>query len=82
MEETIKLIVFNLGEVSFGILMTKIDRVVNKTNLDRDFNFSAEIEILDLHHRLFGSSIGIPSNLSPLKITIVVGLTIELPNKR
>ena len=47
-EETIELIIFSLGDVIFGIPVTKIDRIVNKTNLDRDFNLSAEIEILDL----------------------------------
>ncbi|MCY7367676.1 MAG: chemotaxis protein CheW [Chamaesiphon sp.] len=67
-EETIKLIVFNLGEVSFGIPMTKIDRVVNKTNLDRDLKINAGIEILDLHHRLFGTSI-----VNPTAMVIVTG---------
>ena len=77
MEETIKLIVFNLGEVSFGILMTKIDRVVNKTNLDRDFNFSAEIEILDLHHRLFGSSIVNPTTMVIFRGDKLLGIPID-----
>jgi hypothetical protein len=60
-EATIELIIFNLGDVTFGIPMAKIDRVVNKTSLDRNFNLSAGIEILDLHHQLFGISIADPT---------------------
>ena len=76
-ESAIELIVFNLGEVSFGIPMTKIDRILNETNLLRDFSLTAgaavlfwgspriknrqDIEILDLHHRLFGNSIANPT---------------------
>jgi hypothetical protein len=60
-EATIELIVFNLGEVSFGIPMAKIDRILNETNLLRDFSLTAGIEILDLHHRLFGNSIANPT---------------------
>ncbi len=60
-ESAIELIVFNLGEVSFGISMAKIDRILNETNLLRDFSLIAGIEILDLHHRLFGTSIANPT---------------------
>ncbi len=68
-EETIELIVFNLGEVSLGIPMTKIDRILNKSNLERlavcdsnrDFNLNTSVEILDLHQRLFGNSIANPT---------------------
>jgi hypothetical protein len=60
-ETTIELIVFNLGEVSFGIPMAKIDRILNETNLLRDFSLIAGIEILDLHHQLFGNSIANPT---------------------
>ena len=77
MEETIELIIFSLGDVIFGIPITKIDRIVNKTNLDRDFNLSAEIEILDLHHRLFGSSIINPTAMVVLKGDRLVGIPID-----
>jgi chemotaxis signal transduction protein len=95
-EETIELIVFNLGEVSFGIPMTKIDRVVNKTNLDRDFNLSADVEILDLHDRLFGTSIvnstaiiifrgdrltGIPIDATPTLISVPLDRIRILPTE-
>jgi hypothetical protein len=76
-EATIELIVFNLGEVSFGIPMTKIDRVVNKTNLDQDFNLSAGIDILDLHHRLFGTSIANPTAMVVLKGESLVCIPID-----
>ena len=77
MEETIKLIIFNLGEVSFGILMTKIDRVVNKNNLDRDFKIDAGIEILDLHHRLFGTSSINPTTMVIFRGDRLVGIPID-----
>ena len=76
-EETIELIVFNLGDVMFGIPMTKIDRIVNRTNLDRDFHLNAGIEILDLHHRLFGSSIVNPTAMVILKGDRLIGIPID-----
>jgi chemotaxis signal transduction protein len=84
-EATIELIVFNLGDVSFGIPMTKIDRVVNNTNLERlavcdsnqDFNLSSGIEILDLHDRLFGTSIVNPTTIVVLKGESLVGIPID-----
>jgi hypothetical protein len=60
-EAEIELIVFNLGEVSFGIPMVKIDRILDETNLLRNFSLTAGIEILDLHHLLFGNSIANPT---------------------
>jgi hypothetical protein len=84
-EATIELIVFNLGEVSFGIPMTKIDRVVNKTNLERlavcdsnrDFNLSAGIEILDLHHQVFGISIANPTAMVIFRGDRLAGIPID-----
>lgn len=67
-ELTVELIVFDLGEVSFGISMTKIDRVINHTRLGEELNISKDVEILDLHHRLFGTSI-----LNPTAIVIFRG---------
>ena len=81
----IELIVFNLGGISFGIPTIKVDRVVTQTQLDRDFQIDANVEILDLHHRLFGVSIatatamviftgdrlaGIPIDTAPTLISI------------
>jgi hypothetical protein len=116
-EATIELIIFNLGEVSFGIPISKIDRVVNKTNLERlavcldthnseetseslakpsrsrsvsvrrremrrcdsnqDFNLSADIEILDLHHRLFGVSIVNPTAMVIFRGDRLTGILID-----
>jgi hypothetical protein len=71
-EATIELIIFNLGEISFGIPITKIDRVINNDRLvgvaspleNRDFNIDKEVEILDLHYRLFGTSISNPTAMA------------------
>ncbi len=76
-EATIELIVFNVGDVSFGIPMIKIDRILNETNLLRDFSLMAGIEILDLHHRLFGSSIDNPSAMVVLKGWNLAGIPID-----
>ena len=76
-EATIELIVFNLGEISFGIPMLKIDRLVTKTRLDRDFNLSASVEIIDLHHRLFGTSIVNPTAMVVLKGWTLAGIPID-----
>jgi hypothetical protein len=76
-EATIELIVFNLGEISFGIPMTKIDRVLNQTNLLQDFKLMAGLEVLDLHHRLFGNSIDNPSAMVVLKGWNLSGIPID-----
>jgi hypothetical protein len=55
-ELTIELIVFDLGEITFGIPMSKIGRVINNLT-QADFQLDADLELLDLHHRLFGTSI-------------------------
>ncbi len=76
-EATIELIVFNVGDVSFGIPMIKIDRILNETNLLRDFSLMAGIEILDLHHCLFGNSIDNPSAMVVLKGWNLAGIPID-----
>ena len=76
-EATIELIVFNLGEVSFGIPMIKIDRVLNQTNLLQDFKLMAGLEIIDLHQRLFGTSIDNPSAMVVLKGWNLSGIPID-----
>ena len=73
-EATIELIVFNLGEISFGIPMLRIDRVVNRTNLER---LGAGLEILDLHHQLFGNSIVNPTAMVVLKGWNLRGIPID-----
>jgi chemotaxis signal transduction protein len=76
-EATIELIVFNLGEVSFGVPMLKIDRVLNQTNILQDFNLMAGLEVIDLHHRLFGNSIDNPSAIVVLKGWNLSGIPID-----
>jgi hypothetical protein len=59
-ELTIELIVFDLGAISFGIPMSKISRVIN--NLTQvDFQLDPDLELLDLHDRLFGTAITNPT---------------------
>jgi hypothetical protein len=59
-EPTIELIIFDLGEISFGIPMSKIGRVINNLT-QADLQLDPAIELLDLHHRLFGTSITDPT---------------------
>jgi hypothetical protein len=55
-ELTIELIVFDLGEITMGIPMSKINRVIN--NLSQvDFQLDTDLELLDLHQRLFETSV-------------------------
>jgi hypothetical protein len=65
--ETSELIIFDIGEVSFGIPMNKIDRVINKATFDENFQVGQDIEILDLHHRLFEISISNPTEMAIFK---------------
>lgn len=51
----IELIILEIGEVYFGVLMSKIDRVVDITNTNEDFSFLEHVEVLDLHYHLFGT---------------------------
>jgi hypothetical protein len=53
---TVELLVFALGEVTFGIPMSKIGRVINNLT-PADFQLNADLELLDLHRQLFGTSI-------------------------
>jgi hypothetical protein len=55
---TVEIIVFAMGEVTIGIPMSKIDQIIS--NLTRsDFQIDPDVEPLDLHYQLFGSSINI-----------------------
>ncbi|AFY94655.1 hypothetical protein [Chamaesiphon minutus] len=57
----IELIVFDIGEVSFGIPITKINRVISSIFIGEDFSLTQDVEILDLHHRLSGVSLSTPN---------------------
>ena len=74
---TIELIVFDIGEVSFGIPMTKIDRVITKATFDKDFRLGAGIEILDLHYRLFEVSIANPTEVVILNTDRLYAIPID-----
>ncbi len=67
-ELMIELISFDLGEISFGIPITKIVRVMNDLSPHEDLQIGSDVEILDLHHRLFGFSI-----LNPTAMAIFSG---------
>ena len=62
---TIELIIFDIGEVNFGIPITKIDRIISNIHLGKDYTLTQNVEILDLHHRLAGVEI---SNLTAIVI--------------
>ena len=62
---TIELIIFDIGEVSFGIPITKIDRIISNIHLDRDHTLTENVTILDLHDRLTDLAI-----LNPTAIVI------------
>ncbi len=59
---TVELAIFDIGIVCFGLPIYDIDRIVSLTNTNHDFSSQlADIEILDLHHRLFGMSLSDPT---------------------
>ena len=63
-ELTIELVVFDIGEVSFGIPITKINRVISNIFIGEDFSLTQDVQILDLHHRLFGVEISNPQAIA------------------
>jgi chemotaxis signal transduction protein len=67
-EPNIELIIFNIGEVSFGIPIAKIDRIVSSFHLGEDYTLTQDVEILDLHHRLSGKELA-----NPTAIAIFIG---------
>jgi chemotaxis signal transduction protein len=77
LELTVELIVFDIGEVSFGISIDKIDRVINTNQLDEELNIGQNIEIIDLHHRLFGTSISIPTTMVIFRGDKMYGIAID-----
>jgi chemotaxis signal transduction protein len=60
----IELIIFDIGEVSFGIPITKIDRIISNVHLDQDHTLTENFTILDLHDRLTGISIVNPTAIA------------------
>ena len=53
----IELVVFKIDRVSFGIPMTKINRVISNVFIGEDFSLTQDVEILDLHYHLSGIEI-------------------------
>jgi chemotaxis signal transduction protein len=51
---TIELAIFDISDVSFGIPIAKIDRILSNTNSSKPFDLPTGTQILDLHHHLFG----------------------------
>lgn len=60
----IELIIFDIGEVSFGIPITKIDRIISNIHLDQDHTLTENVTILDLHDQLTGISIVNPTAIA------------------
>jgi chemotaxis signal transduction protein len=63
-QPTIELVVFDIGEVSIGIPIDKIERVINELFLGEDYTLTQDVEILDLHHLLFGIEISHPNAMA------------------
>ncbi len=53
-EPMIELVIFDICDVSFGIPIAKIDRVVSNTSITDSHPLPAGSQILDLHQQLFG----------------------------
>ena len=61
---TIELVMFEVAQLSFGIPMTKINRVISNAFIGEDFSLTQDVEILDLHHRLSGIEISNPNAIA------------------
>ncbi len=70
---TLELIIFEIGEVSFGIPIHQLDRIVSNVHLDEDYALIQHLEILDLHDRLTGITIA-----NPTAIAIFTGTNSQL----
>jgi hypothetical protein len=70
---TLDLIVFEVDRVSFGIPMTKIDRIISSVFLGEDYSLTQNVDILDLHYHLTGESI-----VSPTSIVLWIGANQQL----
>jgi chemotaxis signal transduction protein len=60
---TLDLIVFEVDRVSFGIPMTKIDRIISSIFLGEDYSLTQNVDILDLHYHLTGEEIVSPTSI-------------------
>ncbi len=60
----IELIIFDIGEVKFGIPITKIDRIISNTHLDQDYTLIENVTVIDLHDRLTGIPIVNPTAIA------------------
>jgi hypothetical protein len=61
---TIELIVFDISDVSFGIPIAKIERIISNLHLAQDPTLTQDIEMLDLHDRLTGIAISSPTAIA------------------
>jgi hypothetical protein len=61
---TLELIVFGIDEVSFGVPIHKLDRIISNIHLDEDYTLIQQVEILDLHDRLTGVAIANPTAIA------------------
>ena len=57
----IELIGFEIGELSFGIPITRIDRIISNIHLGEDYTLTEHVEIVDLYDRLFGVDLSNPT---------------------
>jgi hypothetical protein len=76
-ELSVELIVFDIGTVTFGVPISKIDRVINNSQLDEDLKIGESVEILDLHQQLFGSSISNPTTIAIFNSDKLYAIPIE-----
>jgi chemotaxis signal transduction protein len=54
-------ILFAIDTVWFGIPLSRVDRIVDITNMHNDFSSLSDVQPLDLHGRLFGSTLAAPT---------------------
>jgi chemotaxis signal transduction protein len=53
-ELTIEFAIFEIDGVSFGLPISKIDRIINNTSTDHNLSCPIDVEVLNLHHKIFG----------------------------
>lgn len=64
LQPAIELVGFDIGEVSFGIPITRIVRVINNLFIGEDYTLTQNVQILDLHQLLFGVEISHPDAMA------------------
>jgi hypothetical protein len=57
----IESVLFDIDAVWFGIPLSRVERIVDLTNIHHDFSDLAGVEPLDLHERLFGHNLADPA---------------------